>query len=180
MPEAPVTVSPAPVVGMITLKANLAAPAIASAIKLATGIAIPGPRRILSDGAVSLMWMAPDELLVLCPVAEVPARLSRLSDTLGSAPHLAADVSDARVIFDVTGQGWREVLAKLTPADMHPDVFVAGELRRSRLAQIPAGFWMEGAGSVRVMVFRSVAQYAEDLLRNAVDQTGRIEFFNTP
>ena len=37
----------------------------------------------------------------------------------------------------------RELMAKLTPADLHPDVFGLGMFRRSRLGQVAAAFWLE-------------------------------------
>jgi sarcosine oxidase subunit gamma len=45
--------------------------------------------------------------------------------------------------------------------------FPAGEIRRTRLAQIAAAFWMPQEGTVELVCFRSVAQYAFDLLTQA-------------
>ena len=60
----------------------------------------------------------------------------------------------------------REVLARLTPADRHPDSFKAGQVRRTRLSQVAGAIWMTEDGA-QVLAFRSVAGYVHDLLTNA-------------
>ena len=51
-----------------------------------------------------------------------------------------------------------------------PDDYTAANtsLRRSRIAQIPAAFWLDSESSATLVCFRSVAQYAFDLLADAV------------
>ena len=165
MPEI-ATVSRLPRQGMITLKADLAAPGTAAALGAATGGAVPGQRRILAAGPARIAWMAPDELLLIVPQDEVRQTLERLREGLAGHYHLAADVSDARALFRIEGPGAREVLAKLCPVDLAPGAFGEGELRRTRLAQIPAAFWMEDEGFT-LICFRSVAEYAADVLSGA-------------
>ncbi|MGC1503573.1 MAG: sarcosine oxidase subunit gamma, partial [Sulfitobacter sp.] len=43
--------------------------------------------------------------------------------------------------------------------------------RRTRLAQVPAAFWMPDAETVQIICFRSVAQYVFDVL-NVAAQCG--------
>jgi sarcosine oxidase subunit gamma len=45
--------------------------------------------------------------------------------------------------------------------------FELGELRRTRLGQIAAALWKPAEGEIRLVCFRSVAQYAFDLLAEA-------------
>jgi sarcosine oxidase subunit gamma len=90
---------------------------------------------------------------------------------------MAVDVSDARCLFRLSGGPVREVLAKLTPADLHPDAFGPGEVRRTRLAQAAAAFWMPDAGTVELMAFRSVGTYVFDLLSNAAAADARVDLF---
>jgi len=53
----------------------------------------------------------------------------------------------------------REVVAKLAPVDMAPGHFGTGEMRRTRFGQIAAAFWMTADDEVKIICFRSVAQY---------------------
>ena len=114
-------------VGMITLRADLATPALPTRIEGALGLAVPGTRAVVAAGAKTLLWMSPDELLLVLPPSEVTQTLGALADALKNDHHLAVDVSDARAMFHLGGPGAREVLAKLAPVDLHPDHFGRGE-----------------------------------------------------
>ncbi len=162
--------------GMIALKGDLAAPALAGAVRAVTGCAMPAMRRIEAAGGARAGWMAPDELLLVVPREAVPGALATLEERLADAHHLAADVSDMRAVFRLEGPGAREALAKLSPVDLAPGIFEPGELRRSRLAQIPAAFWMEDGGFTLVC-FRSVARYAFEVLAGAGAPGGEVGHF---
>ena len=155
--------------GMVTLRGDLGAAALQSAVEAATAQGTPGPREIHGGLGSGVAWMSPDELMIFCD----PGKARELADLLGGAlktqHHLAVDVSDARAVFAIEGQGAREVLAKLCPVDMAPGRFEPGEIRRTRLAQIPAAFWMADGQTIHLVCFRSVAQYAFDLLSNAAE-----------
>ena len=120
--------------------------------------------------------MSPDELLILCPYDEVSDRLAKMTKTLGNTNALAVDVSDARAIFAISGEDARDVMAKLCPVDLHPEVFKPGEIRRTRLAQIAAAIWMEDDDTFRLICFRSVAQYAYDALKVAAAAGSAVGF----
>ncbi len=153
--------------GMIALRADLAAAPVQAAVQKITGLALPERRRIVGKGDLALAWMSPDELLILTPCAAAETHRQALESALKGQHHLAADVSDARALFTLTGPRAREVLAKLTPADLSPTAFPPGELRRSRLAQVAAAFWQDAAGDISLICFRSQARYVFALLKNA-------------
>ncbi len=159
--------------GMVTLRADLADPVVAAAVREVAGVDLPGQRRIVAEGARGAGWMAPDELLILVPYAEAGAAVAALSAALAGTHHLAVDVSDARAVFRLEGGAAREVLAKLTPAEVAPGRLEPGELRRTRLAQVAAAFWIEDGGFT-VVCFRSVAQYVFDLLKVSAMPGGEI------
>ncbi|QBY00252.1 sarcosine oxidase subunit gamma [Rhodophyticola sp. CCM32] len=163
--------------GMVTLKADMDASAVARAVRAATGLALPEPRGIVSSDMQSVAWMAPDELLILCAHDTADALVTDLGEALKDQPHLAVNVSDARAVFALDGPGAREVLAKLAPVDLHPDSFRPGEMRRTRLAQAAAAFWMPEEHSFRVICFRSVARYVFDLLALSAKDGGRVGYF---
>lgn len=153
--------------GMITLKGDLAAPGLRKAAEDVAGVKFPEEGGAVCENERGLCWMAPDELLVLVPHDAVAGALVKLEEALHGTHFLAANVSDARAVFTVTGDGACEVLAKLTPADLRPSAFGPGRMRRTRLAQVPAAFWMGETGAFEVICFRSVAGYVFDLLSNA-------------
>lgn len=154
-------------VGMISARGDLGSGGMAKAVKSAVGLAIPGQRELVIEGDCSVAWMSPDELLLMCPYAEVTDRLAAFTKASSDFHALAVNVSDARAMFSLSGAGVREALAKLAPVDMHPDQFKQGMIRRTRLAQVPAAFWLTDASEARLVCFRSVAGYVFDLVKGA-------------
>jgi sarcosine oxidase subunit gamma len=150
--------------GMITLRAKPDTAGLAQAVHAAVGLEMPATRRIVRQGDRAVGWMAPDEWLLLLPYAQVSAALEALGAVLGTAHHLAVDVSDARAVFRIEGPKAAEVLMKLTPADLSS--LAADELRRSRAAQVACAFWADQAGFTLVS-FRSVAGYVMGLLTHS-------------
>jgi len=166
--------------GMITLRGDLSARAVKSAVTTATGITgpkQPRPLQIVTGKAGTAAWMSPDEMLLLCPYGEVDAVLAAMQQKLAKAHALAVDVSDARALLQVTGPSAREVMAKLCPLDLSPATFQPGTIRRTRMAQIPAALWMEDEMSFQVICFRSVADYAFNLLKTAAQPESGVGYF---
>lgn len=153
--------------GMITLRGDLASKPVKAAVAAVTGAKVPGQRAIVQGKTGTVAWMSPDELLLLCPYDAVGAMLDKATAALDGAHALAVNVSDARAVFTVSGPAAREVLGKLCPVDLSPDAFGPGMIRRTRMAQVPAAIWMQDDQSFRVICFRSVADYAFNLLKVA-------------
>jgi sarcosine oxidase, subunit gamma len=150
--------------GMISLRCKHDVKALPKAIKTAVGVAMPGVRQIVQDGAFAAGWMAPDEVLLILPYPQVAITLANIAKALKAEHHLAVDVSDARAVFRIEGSGAAEVLMKLTPADVAR--LEPGELRRSRAAQVAVAFWAQDDGFTLVC-FRSVADYVMGLLTHS-------------
>lgn len=155
--------------GMIALKGDLGAEALRAALAEAVGAAPPGRLRWAEGEGGRTAWMAPDELLLTVPRERLGAVLAGLDAALAGHHALVADVSDARAAFALSGGAARDVLAKLTPIDLRAEALQPGAARRTRLAQVAALILCEGARSFEVLVSRSQALYAFDLLRLAAD-----------
>ena len=138
------------------------------------GLGLPEQLSAVEEGDRALLWMAPDELLLLLPYDAVPEMLTRLHTTFEGWFIAITDVSDARAQFRLSGPHLRDVLSKVTPADMSPDAFIPGMVRRSRLAQVAAGYWLRSDGEAQVFVFRSVGDYAFRVLSLAAEPGGEV------
>ncbi|MDJ0629211.1 MAG: sarcosine oxidase subunit gamma family protein [Rhodobacter sp.] len=163
--------------GMITLRGDLASTQVKTAATGVAGVDFPGQGEANCAGDKGLCWMSPDEILVLCPYDQAGAGVAAIDKLLAGTHYLATNVSDARARFVVSGLDAREVLAKLTPADMSPAGFAPGRFRRTRLAQVPAAFWMRDEHMFEVICFRSVAQYVFDILTAAATPGSEVGFF---
>ena len=165
-------------VGMITLRGDLENTSLQEAAKAATGSDFPATRRIMrNDDSHAIGWMSPDEVLLMVPYGEKDKVLADLDKALVDVLHLAVDVSDARARFAIKGNGAREVLAKGAPVDMSPSAFTEGQLRRTRLGQLAAAFWMTGADGFELVTFRSVGDYVETWLQMAAKEGSSPAFF---
>ena len=164
-------------VGMITLRGDLSSAKMKKAVKDACGVDLPGQREIAVAGDKGAAWMSPDELLLMVPYEGVADALAAVEAALSGEHFLAVNVSDARAVFQLKGAAAREIIAKLCPVDMAPGAFEPGMIRRTRMAQIAAAFWMVDAETIRVVCFRSVAEYAFNLLKDAAAPGGETGLF---
>lgn len=162
--------------GMITLRGELSSAKMKKAVKDATGAALPELRKARLKGAQGALWMSPDELMLLVDYARVDDAIGKVEKALAGEHFLAVNVSDARALFEIRGAGVREVIAKLCPVDMAASAFQPGDFRRSRMAQVAAAFWMEDAETIRIICFRSVAEYVFGLLKDAAEPGGEVGF----
>lgn len=166
-------------VGMITLRGDLGSAKLKKAVASVAGVDLPSRGHVARADDMAVAWMSPDELLLMVPYAQADDLCDKLDAALAGDHALAVNVSDARAVFRVSGgAGVREVIAKLCPVDMAPGAFGPGQFRRTRLAQIPAAIWMQDEGVVQIVCFRSVAQYAFDLLRNAATPGSEVGLFS--
>lgn len=150
--------------GMIQVRADLSDATVQAVVEREIGCGIPPTRGVATVGDATIVWMSPDELLVICADADLVKTVAALQDAFGEVHHLCADVSDARAMFTVSGQRWREVLAKGMPVDFRPASFSDGQVRRSRLGQVAAAVWMSGPDAANLVCFRSVSDFVEDWL----------------
>ncbi len=162
--------------GMVTLRGDLGDPGVGAALVSATGAAMPA-RRALAAGrdGIAAAWMAPDEALLLVAQDRAAAIAAQLEAEAGASFATAVNVSDARALFEIEGREAAAVLAKLCPVDTAR--LPAGELRRTRCAQVAAAIWRTGPQTFRLICFRSVAAYVEGLLITAARSGGEVGRF---
>ncbi|MCK4861928.1 MAG: sarcosine oxidase subunit gamma [Rhodobacteraceae bacterium] len=162
--------------GMITLRGDLSSTALKDAVKSVVGLTPPSERKVKSGKGGGVAWMSSDELLLLVDYDKADATVAKLSKALAGEHHMVVNVSDARAVFLIEGQGAREVLAKGAPVDLSPEAFGAGDLRRSRIGQLAAAFWMTEDESFELVCFRSVGAFMFDWLSNAAREGSLPEF----
>jgi len=168
--EGAVTVTEAGLQGMITLRGDLSSKTLRAAVKSATGAEMPETRKITQGAKGKAAWMSTDELLLVVDYAEADAVTAQLTSDLSAEHHLAVNVSDARAMFRIEGAGAREVLAKGAPVDLSRQVFGVGDLRRSRVGQLAAAFWILQEDTFELVCFRSVGEFVFDWLSLAADK----------
>lgn len=135
--EAParVRLSEVPFLTQLTLRVAPST-AAATAAGYALGAPLPmAPNTTSAAGEVRILWMGPDEWLVIGPT-EVRTRLrDRLETALAGEHVTVTDVSAHRTVIEVAGSDARELLMKGCAVDLHPRQFAPGRCAQTTLAR---------------------------------------------
>ena len=146
---------------------------LAKAVKVITGCTFPPEaNRFQSAGDRHVVWLGPDEYLLLCEAGKE----QELQDSLNSmipSPHFAiTDVSDSLCALSLRGPAVRAVLAKGCGLDLHPKKFTAGQSAQSLLA-LSAVTLMAVADDAFILICRtSFASYVQRWLADAALEYG--------
>jgi sarcosine oxidase subunit gamma len=145
-----------------------------SAVTEALAVGLPlAPNTVadLSHGALRVLWLGPDEWLV---VAEDSIDLGGKLETIVADRHAAAsDVSESRTILKLAGSRARDVLAKGWALDLHRRVFAPGQCAQSALAKVHIILHQtDEAPEYEIYVHRSYAEYLWAWLEDAGAEYG--------
>ena len=169
-----VTLRESPMRGLLVLRGDGARAEFRGAVAAVLGLEpVVEPLTAVRRRDVSMLWLGPDEWLVVTP----GRRLDRIERTLRDAlegQHAAlTDVSHSRAVVVLSGPHAREVLAKGCTLDLHPRVFGPGRCAQSRLAKCQALIHQTtDAPEFEIHVQRSFAQYAWTWLEDAGQEFG--------
>ena len=115
----------------------------------------------------SILWLGPDEWLVVSASQGGEEIAARLHQALRGIPAAATDVSDARIIYALSGARARDVLAKGCSIDFHPREFPSGRCVQTLLAKAAVLIHASSQHAFDIHVARSFADYAWAWLENA-------------
>lgn len=152
---------------MVSLRVDPASPA-AEALEGVLGTSLPRSiGQVGSHGQHSVLWLGPDEWLVVSQMA--PELLTdALVESVGDDAHAAiVDVSANRTILELSGAAARAVLEKGCPLDLHPRAFGPGTAVSTTLARIPVLLWQVAPQSYRLLPRSSFADYVARWLVDA-------------
>lgn len=109
-------------------------PAASAALSPVLGTELPTePNTVAAAGHTHVLWLGPDEWLVLSP--DAPGDLeTRLRAAAGDTALSVVDVSGARVVIGLGGPSARDVLAHGCALDLDPARFPPGRCAQTRLA----------------------------------------------
>jgi sarcosine oxidase subunit gamma len=130
------------------------------------GVELPGPCTFTSGNGVDILWMGPDEYLVLGPPlsrksGDLEAELSRESGVLA-----VTDVSCQRVTVQLIGEHARDVLAHGCSIDLDPSVSPPGTCVQTLFARTGIVLMVREEGFT-ILVRQSFADYFKAWLADA-------------
>ncbi len=146
---------PAPDLARLVLRGD------ASALGVAFGLELPTqPCRAAEASGRSVLWLGPDEWLLLASPGTLDATIS----VPGAA---VVDVGHRQVGLVLDGPDAPDVLAAGCPLDLHPTAFPVGMCTRTVFGKAEIVLWRQDTMRFHVEVWRSFAAYVHALLERA-------------
>jgi len=145
---------------MFNVRADASDKACVDALTATLGVTPPRRENMVAQrDPVSVLWLGPDEWLIIAEEALGPLRDAMLAlPDEHRAAITPADCSYAGV--QITGPDAGRLLARGTPLDCHWRTFGAGHCAQTRLAKADAILWRSSCEpSFRLLVRRSMARY---------------------
>lgn len=109
---------------------------ISAAAQKALGVALPIlPNTVSQSGGVKILWLAPNEWLVVTPMSDGGRTRGRLQKALTGIHALVVDVSDRWVALELRGSMVLRALTKGTSLDVEGGALIEGRCASTSLAQ---------------------------------------------
>lgn len=160
-----------PFVTKINLRGNPLDNKFARTVADATGADLP-PRHggITRSDRCKLLWLGPDEWLIVSDEVEPDALLRQIRMHEEGLMLSAVDVSSARTIIEIDTLSARWILSKGCGLDLHPREFPSSSCSQTHLARIPVILERQAnaAHSWHIYVANSLATYLADWLIEAL------------
>lgn len=165
---------------MIALRGSPDDTGFIAAVEKVLTIGLPSAPCTSSGDAknVHVLWMGPDEWLVVAPQSGHEELALTLTSTLAGTHASVVDVSESRTIVHLSGVNARETLTKGCSIDLHPREFPKGRVVNCLLAQAHITLHQvkndedaEGA-AYDIFVHRSFAEYLWSWLEDASGEYG--------
>ena len=119
------------------------------------GLTVPGSCRATTSGDCALLWLGPDEFLLLTPDDVVPSLTN------------VVDVSHRDTALTVSGPRAAWVLNGFCALDLHEAAFPVGMCARTLLGKAEIVLWRTVAETFRIEAARSFAPYVWACLEEA-------------
>ena len=120
------------------------------------GLAVPDPGRVAVHGERTLLWLGPDEILLLVPEGTEPPQLSG-----------TVDVSHRDVGISIAGPRAPWAINAFCALDLHHSAFPVGMCTRTVFGKAEIMLWRTAADNFRIEVARSFAPYVWECLDEA-------------
>ncbi|MEX2200477.1 MAG: sarcosine oxidase subunit gamma family protein [Dongiaceae bacterium] len=115
------------------------------AIRGTTGLNLPEANRVARTGDLRMLWLGPDEWLLIGPSGREAVSMPALIAALSGQYAMAIDQSDMRTTISLAGRSARDLINCGCGLDLHPDRFAPGQCAQTGLAR--ANVILERTGS---------------------------------
>ena len=144
-----------------------------AAVKAATGCHFPPlANHFETAGERHIVWLGPDEYLLLCESGKEKALYDTLTSTIKTNHYAITDVSDSLCALSLSGAAVRDVLAKGCSLDFLPSKFGTGRCAQSLLAHAGITLMALPDDAFILICRTSFAPYVHDWLVDAALEYG--------
>ncbi|PNI08120.1 sarcosine oxidase subunit gamma [Arthrobacter sp. AFG7.2] len=127
---------------------------------------------VSGSGDASVLWLGPEEFLVIAPTEAHESLggglIPSLREALGDGGGQVVDLSANRTTFELTGPRSRAVLEKGCALDLHPRALKAGTALSTEIGNIPVVLWKTGEETFRLFPRASFADFLGRWLLDAM------------
>jgi sarcosine oxidase subunit gamma len=128
------------------------------------------PNTVMVDDDVAVLWLAPDEWLIVGPPDATDAVESWTRNRLGDALRALVDVSANRTTLELRGPRARDLLESGCSIDLDRRAFGPGRCAQTLLARAQVVLWqLDEAPTYRLLVRPSLAAYVGAWLIDAAE-----------
>ena len=127
------------------------------------------PNTATTTGDRDVLWLGPDEWLVVDMPGDAEAIAAELEASLDGLYHSVVDVSANRAVLELAGPSRHDLLSSACPIDLHPRSWGDGRCAQSVFGAAQVVLH-EREGVTRLFVRPSFANYVVDLLLVASHQ----------
>ena len=164
----------------IVVRGQSADPAFLQGVEKALGQSLPiiACTSVGDPTGLYVLWMGPDEWLVVAPEIKRSALLAGLAKALRGLHCAIVDVSESRTVIQLQGQEAKTVLDKGCSIDLHPRSFGPGRVANTLLARCHITLHQTvvdlqtGHPSFDIYVHRSFAEYLWTWIEDASREYG--------
>ena len=156
--------------GKLNMRADKSAGKI---VKSITGCAFPPvANKFTTAGKRHVVWLGPDEFLILCEAGKDEELTSAIQLTIGDQHSAVSNISDALAAFHLKGADVRQTLAKGCALDLHHTSFTSGDAAQTLLSNAAVTIMALADDEFIVICRTSFASYLHDWLLDAALEYG--------
>jgi sarcosine oxidase subunit gamma len=134
---------------------------------------------VRSSGATAVLWLGPEEFLLVAPAESHDGLggdlLRSLVEALADGEGQVVDLSANRTTLELSGPRARAVLEKGCALDLHPRVLQTGTALSTEIGGIPAILWKTAEETYRIFPRASFAEFLGRWLLDAMREFATTE-----
>ena len=172
--QSSVQIGERPFQGHVNLRGDAGDAVFLKAVEGVLGCSLPlAPNTVVDNAGLTVLWLGPDEWLIITPPNGESAIVESLEAALGDMFSSVTDTTGGQTVIRLSGPSARDLLAKGCPLDLHPRVFGPGRCAQTLVAKAMATIiHVDDAPTFDLVIRRSFADYLRAWLQDAAMESG--------